>query len=344
MRLKPHNLQNQEPGETGGTDEIASQPTVNVPEVIAPEPQADVENPVDTPTKIDALLNEIGKTPEDKAPPAPIAPVTPPDPKAIDLTPPEGVDGRQLNRWNVLAERAKLVPELESRATEAESQINSVREMVQQSGLQPNEFQGMLEMGRLFKSDKPQDLHVALQQIDELRADLATRLGVDSPGIDVLAKHPDLHADVENLIISRERALEIAKLRGTAANYTATTTAQREAQQFQAFAQQSAHQMDAALAQRAGTPGHEQKIAHVKAYLADPSRLNQFVTTYQPNQWQAAVMMMYDSYQPPAPAVNLSAPQPLRPGPMAAGSRQPSGKPISSHAAVEGAFDSIFSR
>mgnify|MGYP000246292363 CR=1 FL=1 len=47
-----------------------------------------------------------------------------------------------------------------------------------------------------------------LGQLDGLRADLATRLGVDAPGVDVLAQHPDLKAKVDGMTLSREDALE----------------------------------------------------------------------------------------------------------------------------------------
>lgn len=352
MRL-PHRYQAPEPGEPG-TGESPASPAIEAPAETTlanhpePEPSAEPEATpgkpaaqVDNAAKIDALLDTIGKEDKPKAPePRAEDPPKPADPKALDLTPPEGINDRSKTRWTALAEQAKQVPVLEERATKAETQLAGVRELVAQSGLAADEFQGMLAMGRLYKSTDPGELQQALQQLDGLRADLATRLGVDTPGVDVLAKHPDLQAEVDAMGISRERALEIVRLRNAEATNTASTQEQRGLQQFQAGVQQAATEMDDILAQRASAPGHVAKVDHIKAYFADPAKLQSFVTTYQPSQWKAAVLMMYDSYSPPAPAVP-AVPQPLRPGNMASGHRQSGNKQVSSTAAVENAWGAI---
>lgn len=375
MKLKRYRYQNPEPGDTGTGPatptpaEAPSAPLANHPEpapaqpaAAAPDAPATTTDP-DNEAKIGALLDAIGKdvapTPGTKAPAGetkapdgvpgnvphgtdPAKPAPPVDPKALDLTPPEGITERAKTRWTELAERAKAVPELERRATEAEAALTGVRELVAQSGLQPDEFQGMLGMGRLFKSTDPKDMQAALQQLDGLRADLATRLGVDAPGVDVLAQHADLKAKVDNMTLSREDALEIVRLRGTAAQANQATAATQEMQQFQQTVQAAATEMDATLAARAATPGHAEKVAFIKSQLADPKRIQEFVTTYQPHQWKAAVLMMYDAYTPPAPASAVpNTPQPLRPGHVASGVRVPNGKPVSSSDAVANAWDAI---
>jgi hypothetical protein len=357
MITKSPRLQNDEPGDTGGTDTGTPADTapVNTSSPVVVEPATTVEA---TPTseKIDALLDNIGKdadTPpanaqqEAKAP-APIEPKPTPGPKDLDLTPPEGTDERGKGRWATLAERARQVPELErkateyeARATQAETAIQGVRQMVERTGLDETEFTNVLEIGRLYKSGDPKDLQTAIAQLDNLRADLAIRLGVDAPGVDVLATHPDLKDKVENMMLSREDAMEIVKLRNRAAGADRMDQGQREAQQFQQTVQTAAADMDATLAQRAGTPGHDAKLQHIKAYLGDKDRLNQFVSTYRPDQWQAAILMMYDSYIPPVAQVTPSTPQPLRPGNVSGGVPMPNGKPVSSTQAVERAWGAI---
>ena len=199
----------------------------------------------------------------------------------------------------------------------------------------------MLTMGRLYKSSDPKELQQALEQLDGLRADLATRLGVDAPGVDVLAAHPDLKSKVEGMMLSREDALEIVRLRNTAAQASQATAASRDMQQFQQTVQRAATEMDATLAARAATPGHQAKVDHIRQYFADPARLQAFVTTYQPNQWKAAVLMMYDTYTPPPAPVIPNIPQPLRPGNVSAGVRVPNGKPVSREEAVTNAWDAL---
>jgi len=347
-------------------DPAPAQPAAAAPGASAAATPAEPDNEAKISALLDTIGKDVGATPETKPPAGetnaptdgtkapgaepgsvppgtdPAKPATPADPKAIDLTPPEGITERAKTRWTELAERAKAVPDLERRATEAEAALTGVRELVAQSGLQPDEFQGMLQMGRLFKSADPKELQAALEQLDGLRADLATRLGVDAPGVDVLAQHPDLKAKVDGMTLSREDALEIVRLRGTAAQASQVNASQQEMAQFQTTVQTAAKEMDATLAQRANTPGHQAKVDHIRQYFKDPARLTEFVTTYQPNQWKAAVLMMYDSYTPPAPTpVIPTAPQPLRPGHVASGVRVPNGKPISSSDAVANAWDAV---
>ena len=343
-----------EPGDTGGTDTGAAPAQSAAPEVTqdppaAPEPEVvkvETGHGDENTAKITALLDGIGKPEDDPKPTAQEKPTDKPaevkdKPKAEDddLTPPEGASEKAKGRWAQLAERAKQVPDLEKRATEAETALASVREMVQQSGLAQDEFAGMLEMGRLFKSADPNDLQTALKQLDGLRADLATRLGVDAPGIDLLSKHADLAADVENMSITRERALEIAKLRDQQARLDAQNRANQEQTQFQKTIESAASQMDEALAKRAATPGHAEKLAFIQSKLREPGVMQQFVTTYQPNQWQSAILMMYDAYTPPPPAAP-PAPQPLRPGYVASGTRQIGSKPVTAEESVEHAWAS----
>lgn len=249
---------------------------------------------------------------------------------------------RAQARWADLTTRVKTIPELERRATEATQQLESVRQLVTSSGLDQTEFASVLDLGRLYKSSDPKDLQQALVQLDTLRADIGTRLGVDVAGVDPLAQHPDLKARVDAMELPRDVALEMVKLRRQNQDAEAATRAQNERSQFTQQVQQAAARMDATLAQRASTPGHEAKVAHIRTYFSDPVKLKQFVETYQPAQWEAAVLMMYDTFQPAvaAPTPAPVAPQPLRPGNSGAGTRV-QGVPKNAMDAVQNAFTSI---
>ena len=359
MIYRKHKYLHPEPGDTSGTGTApaAETPTteppastvVETPAPSTPEPKATersdkpADKPVETSTKIGSLLDNIGKPegePAAKAPePAkPVDPAAKPKPEALDETPPEGTNERNKQRWTELVERAKAVPDLERRATEAETQLTSVRQMVAESGLGQDEFAGMLQIGRMFKSSNPEDLKTAMSELDVLRSDIAARLGVDAPGIDLLAKHPDLAADVDSMAISRERALEIVKLRDGQARQQQTQQQTQEMTEFQNTVRNAAVQMDATLAQRASTPGHAAKVEFIKSQLSDPAKMQKFVTTYRPDQWQSVVLTMYDAYTPPAPPAP-AAPQPLRSGIVASGVRQASNRPVTSLDAVSNAWD-----
>lgn len=273
--------------------------------------------------------------------PAPVPPA--PKPGEVDLTPPEGMNERAAQRWQQLTERAKLVPDLERRATEASQALDSVRQLVSNSGLAPNEFSDMLETARLAKSTNPQEAQQALQRLDAIRSDLAQRFGLDAPGVDPLAAHPDLKNDVDGMLMTRERALEIARLRAGNQQHQQLTQEQAEQRNHAQAIQSAATSMDAALKSRAGTPGHDAKVGYIVGHFQNPANLQAFVKTYQPQQWQSVLMAMYDAFTPqaaPAPAAP-PVPQPLRPSAMRPGAAVQSG-PITADSAIRGAFASVF--
>lgn len=350
MFLPQARPQNDEPGDTGGTGTGA--PAAEAPAVDnTPIDPAPADAPADPPAApepkdpfaaLNTALDSVtagapAATPAPTAAPAAKAPSPTPAPAAEDLTPPEGMSERAAERWNKLTERVKLVPELERRATEAESGLDAVRTMVTQSGLEQQEFVDMLATGKLLKSNKPEDLQAALTRIDAIRTDIAVRLGKDVPGTDPLAAHPDLLAEVEGLSLTRERALEIVKLRQQGTVVAQTQEQQEEMQAFKETVGKAATQMDAALAQRANTPGHAEKVAFIQGKLKDPAYLQRFVNTYRPEQWQGAILDLYDAYNPPAPAASPPpSPQPLRPGNVRMGGPTRTG-PVTAESAIAAA-------
>jgi hypothetical protein len=283
-------------------------------------------------------------TPEPTAAPAPAA-----KPGEIDLTPPEGMNPRSQERWQQLTERVKQAGQFENQAREASQALDSVRQLVTNAGLAPQEFSDMLETARLAKSTNPQDAQAAMQRLDAIRADLAQRFGLQAPGVDALAAHPDLKAKVEGMLLTHEDALEIARLRAGNQNAEQITAAQREQQQYQQTVNNAAASMERTLKAREGTPGHQQKLDYIGQHFKNPQNLQRFVQTYQPHQWEHVLSTMYDLYQPPvaaplaAPTVVPAAPvvpQPLRPSPMRPGA-QVQTTPLTAMDAVQSAFASL---
>lgn len=280
------------------------------------------------------------------ATPAASAAVPPtPKPGEVDLTPPEGMTPRAQERWAQLTERVKQVPMLEQRATEATTALESVRKLVTDSGLAPPEFTEMLDMARLYKSNSPQDAQRALQMLDGLRQDLATRFGLEAPGVDPLANHPDLKGKVDGMLLSHEDALEIARLRTQGQQAQQVTQEQREMQQYQQTINQASVSMDRALQAKASTPGHQAKLEYIHGHFSNPENLNRFVKTYRPEQWESVMLTMYEAYTPPqvpapvqaaAPAAP-AAPQPLRPGGLRSGAQVQTG-PVTAESALTNAF------
>lgn len=321
-------------GLKGALDAVGAEPAAT------PAPPAQPGQPRDPNGRFASATPAAPAPAQAPAAQAPAAGPTPaPKPGEIDLTPPEGMTSRAQERWSQLTERARMVPQLEQRATTAETQLSSVRQLVNESGLAPQEFTQMLEMSRLSKSANPQEAQRALQMLDGMRTQLATRLGVEVPGVDALASHPDLKQKVDGMLMTREDALEIARLRqqGQQAqtHLQSITNEQREIQQHQHAVQQASTRMNAALQARAGTPGHEAKMAYIAQHFANPQNMQAFVRTYQPHQWEHVVTTMYDAFTPQAPAP--MPPQPLRPGNVHPGAPVVSG-PVTVKSAVDAAF------
>lgn len=275
--------------------------------------------------------------PQATAAPVPAAP----KPGEVDLTPPEGMNERSRQRWAQLTERVGQIPELERRATEATQALDSVRQMVSGAGLAPEEFTDMLETARLVKSANPQDAQAALQRLDAIRADLAQRFGLEAPGLDPLAAHQDLKADVDGMLMTRERALEIARLRAGNQQGQAVIQSQRELEQHQQLINQASAQMDAELQKLAGTPGHQEKLNYIGQHFKTGDNLQRFVQTYRPEQWAPTLLAMYHAYTPPTPQPTAApVPQPLRPGFGRAGAPVRQG-PVTAEGAVMGAFERL---
>jgi hypothetical protein len=332
-------LMNDEPGAAGGGE----------PEVTTPEPTND-EPEVSAQDSIMSALDQVGQTePEAKeaAPVVPEKPAAEPKKPESDDEPPEDVSDRAKGRWAQLAEKARKVPELETQLEQTRQQVEGVKQLVQSAGLDADEFGAVLNIGKLYKSNDPQDLGKAKQVLESLLVDVSARLGVDVGQVDVLAQHPDLAHAVAHQQLSREHALEMVRLRSESQRLSGTNQrlqqatqeqvrSQQEAQQFHQTVQQAAADMDSHLAARAGEPGHAAKMGYVQQYFKDPQRMQAFVSTYQPQQWKAAVTMLYDSYNPPAPRQNV--PQPLRPTNTVSGARV-NNSPTSAEAAIMGAFE-----
>jgi hypothetical protein len=344
------------PDEGGGATPPAAAPAADAPapDAAAPAtpeataapaaaPAADAKpEPADRLSGLTKALDAIS-TPEPTPTPTP-APTAAPKPDAkepevkpeakkddIDLTPPEGTSERGKERWNQLVERAKQVPDLERKFTETATQLQSVRELVNGSGLTAPEFTDFMETARLFKAGDPQ----ALKVLDGLRADLAQRLGVEVPGVDLLANHADLKADVESMTLTKERALEIARGRGAEKRLQGLSDEDRDLDEHKKTITTAGQEMQTVLESRAGTAGHEHRIKVIAEHFQNPEKLKEFVNTYQPKQWKAAVLWMYDNIA--VPAQPGPGPQPLRPTNARAGAPVRTG-PVTAESSVEGAF------
>lgn len=194
-----------------------------------------------------------------------------------------------------------------------ETDIGEFREMVTSSGMNPQEFAQSLEFGRLVSSGTEADTRVALEMLETQRAQLYAKLGVEAPGVDLLADHADLKAQVDDMELTRERAIELAKFRKTDGDKKARETTERDAlqgrQQFEQTVTTAAGQMEAYLDTRKQEVDHPARMRVISDHFRKPENLKAFVETYRPDQWGPTMKMMYDGIQLPRTAPQQ---QPLR--------------------------------
>lgn len=298
--------------ETAALLDAISEPDPNAKPAPAAEPAGD------TPAE-----GEGKEPPAEKPDTAPDAPKTP-EQEAEDLIKEMGVKSER-GQDRIRSVFAK-VKETEAKATALETDVNEFREMVTSTGMAPQEFAQMLEVGRLIKSNEPANLKAALELIDGQRAAIAKQLGVAVPGVDPLDDFPDLKAKVEAMEITPETALELAKYKRQEQTQQQSRQAEQRQQQgmqeFQQSITQAAQTAEAYFATRKHEADYPAKMARIHAYFKDPAKMQDFVQTYQPNQWFAQFKFMYDNMSVPQAAAARD-PQPLRSRSVTTGSAAP---------------------
>ncbi|WP_116791449.1 hypothetical protein [Achromobacter dolens] len=249
------------------------------------------------------------------APAATAKPAAPPSPDQEDA---ELLAGIKSERG-----RARVQQIIEARK-EAEGEVAAVRELVHAAGMTAETFSQHIEFSRLANSNDPRDLQQAAQMLEQTRADLYRRLGQDAPGVDALSDFPDLAQQVQNMAIPRETALEVARMR----REQQTIQAQRqqvqqvemETAQFHQAVAKAQQSLESYVQTRAHEIDHPARMKALETYFSDPRKLQEFATTYQPQQWPAAIRMLYD---------NVQVAQPRRAGPAPISSRAASlGRPV----------------
>lgn len=303
--------------------EAPSDQAQNKPETVA-EQAPSAEQPAEpTERKVVSMLDALTEDPNKPAPvekPAEAAPVEaakPAEPKTTEAEEAELLEGVKSDRGK---ERIKQVFQ-EKKALEQD--LNQFRELVTKTGMSPQDFAQTLEFGRLVNSGDEKNLRVALEMVEGQRAMLYAKLGVEAPGVDLLKGHDDLKAAVDNMEITRDRAVELAKYRKQQQEVTQRQQTQQQItqdrQQFEQTVQQAAGAMEAYLSTRQTEVDHPARMKVITEHFKNPANLQQFIQTYEPRQWAATIKMMYDGIVVP----KVATPQPIRSRPANLGGPAP---------------------
>lgn len=304
----------------------------NTPDPVDTEidPPADIEpastepdNPLggkETAAFLDSLTGDKPAEAQEVAPPA--APEKPEAEKTLEEQEAEALETVKSERGQerIKATFAKL-RETEERAAQHEADIKEFREMVVSTGMAPEEFAQTLEFGRLAKSSNEADKRLALQMVEQQREQLCKELGIEAPGVDVLADFPELKKAVDNMEVTPAYALQLAKVERAKRQEQATQQAQQARQQdmtaYQNQITEVAKVADSYFATKTHEADYPAKMGQLSAKFKDPAFMQEFVATYEPKQWFSVLKMMYDSIS--VPQAPRQEPQPIRSGARNAG-------------------------
>lgn len=237
-------------------------------------------------------------------------------------TPPNAEQEESELLEGVKSERGReRIKQVFAERKQLEQDITEFRDLVKSTGMSAQEFAQTLEFGRLLNSGDEKNLRVALEMIEGQRSMLYQKLGVEAPGVDLLAGHDDLKAAVDNMEITRDRAVELAKFRKVDAETKARSQAQQtqvqERQVYEKTVKDAAGAMEAYLETRKNEVDHTARMKVISDHFRNPANLQKFVGTYRPEQWAATVQIMYDNIQVPKAAA--PGPQPIRSRPATLG-------------------------
>lgn len=236
---------------------------------------------------------------------------------------PEGLkDKKSQARFQNLVtlnkEKDTKIETLETNVTEFQSVIN-------QSKMNPQEFSSMIKFSSQLKSNNPDDWKQALSFLDGIRSQVADALGEELPGIDMLDGHDDLKQKVEDMDLSREDALEIAKAR----NSTRRQQQQRSDRQSQQQSNQNSDQL-----QKVRTKAIDDIDSLTKGWaskdLSFPAKEKKLIAKaaeiakdYPPHLWANTLSMYYDTLKAAPRAQNKGRQTPLRSGAAGGGTAEP---------------------
>jgi hypothetical protein len=247
----------------------------------------------------------------------------PKDLKALELTPEEkkATSAKTQARFNEVLGIART----ERAAREAaEQQVvalagarDAILNVLKETNTTDDDLAALLEYNRLTKSTKPQDLEGALAVIERQRGFLLKALGKAGPGEDPLTAHPDLQKEIEDLKITKERALEIAEARRREAINRRAQERQQQDERSSSEAKASAKKAQETALSEIERWGQQQAASDLD-YKAKEDRvlaaIEEVVREYPPHLWLPTIKRLYGAIVvQKAPAVPGKEQQPLRP-------------------------------
>ena len=313
-----------DPEDEGDDDTLASD------EPAGGESEADTPAADKAPVSGDDVSPDTGK-PEAKKPDGAVA-------DHVNDPIPEELAEKTQDRIRSLAERVKVA---EAGVTKHTGELDEMITMVQDTGTTGEQYGQVLGFMKLFNSTDEADQRAAFAVMQTELATMAAKLGETVPGIDPLAAHADLQAEIEAGTLTGDRAVEIANVRTREAASAARATTNNA----NAAADNDINQ--------AVTDAKTELAVYEQAHLADPQwkakkanlvpALRSVMRTIHPSLWKSTFEESYNKLVLPevvAPTPKPKVPTPLRPkAPAGEGTKQPSSMAEAIELSLGGSID-----
>ena len=251
---------------------------------------------------------------------------------------PEELTEKTQERIRSLAERVKVA---EAGVTKHTGELDEMITMVQDTGTTGEQYGQVLGFMKLFNSTDEADQRAAFKVMQSEMSIMAAKLGETVPGIDPLAAHADLQAEIEAGKLTGDRAIEIANTR----TREAASAAIKQTNTANAAADDDINQ---AVADAKG-----ELAVFENTHKADPQwkakkdilvpALRSVMRTIHPSLWKSTFEESYNKLVLPeavAPAPKPKVPTPLRPkAPAGEGTKQPSSMAEAIELSLGGSID-----
>lgn len=207
--------------------------------------------------------------------------------------------------------------QLAQERTQAQQQVQALREELTGAGFDNESFATVLEIGRRVSSSDPGDKRLALQMLDKIRENVAAELGEEVPGVDLLKDFPDLQKQVADMELTRGAALEVAKARRISLQQQEALAAQQA--QFQAAQQQQQAVAGAQQAVQNTLYAHKNdvdfsaRLSALQTFIRQGDNL-QRISSQDPSTWAGTLELLYRNIG----QIVAAAKQPAVPAPISA--------------------------
>lgn len=186
---------------------------------------------------------------------------------------------------------------------------------IKQENISAEELTSMFEIRRLVTSSDPVLLRRGIGALQTMMTDAAKRGGLDVPGVDLLDDFPELKQQVEQMALTRDVALELARARRTIAENERRSRASTESAQAQAVRQAAEDSARRALNELGETLNKSDIDFPAKLKLLEDHGELRDIMALPPEQWVTAFKRRYDLLTAAQPARSVRPNGAARPQP-----------------------------